>query len=381
MRKAGLAALMHSIKHYDDGGAVANDTPTLQSTDPALLAQLNSVHDMSQIAYTNPELAKQLQGAGSVQDWLNIAQQGDTGGQGAGSFWSQAHTNVQDLLNQNTKTGQDYANVENAMAVNQARSRGENISDPQFQQAQQQYNALHGIGQGNNAAFNTAADYGNAVIAARDAKAPQYINPDLQKAYAGTQGGVFGAPGGGWYDTLKASGLVDVAPPTGFDNWNQVFEYQNYLGMTPQLDAKQPTAKEMAQEFYRPRSNYERGFESIRSQLPSTTTSPFGLEFASQNTPGYDPRNYGYGAPTLSANTDAYQTLDPLTASLNPQTFQRILEQNKQSNYIFQDPNITDQQKMDLVLGKAIAIPEYGKSLDSEGTYKQYTGAKVKYKK
>jgi len=402
MKKAGLAALMHGIRHYDDGGTVTNDTaaatPTsiVQSSDPALLAQLNSLHDIQMLQgagardaqgnYLDAEqqakqnLGDQLQNAKTVQDWLNIAQQGDIGGQGAGSLWSMAHTNVQDLLNQNLHQGQDYADVQNAMDVNWAKSHGENISDPQFQQARQQYNALHGIGTDPNAAYQNLADYGNAFIAARDAKVPQYTDPYLDKVYAGTQGGVFGGPGGGWADTLKASGLANSPPPYGFDNWNQVFEYQNYLGMTPQLDAVTPTQKQMSQEFFRPKSKYEQGFEGVRSQLPGVTASPFGLQFASENTPGYDPHNYAYLSPTSSgALTDAYETLNPLTASLNPQAFQAALNRNKQSNYIFQDPNLTDKEKMDITLGKAIPVPEYGVTPNAPNTFKTYTGTKLKY--
>ena len=45
---------MHGIKHYDDGGAVANDTPILQSADPALLAHFNLVVNMAPQACAMP---------------------------------------------------------------------------------------------------------------------------------------------------------------------------------------------------------------------------------------------------------------------------------------------------------------------------------------
>jgi hypothetical protein len=95
------------------------------------------------------------------------------------------------------------------------------------------------------------------------------------------------------------------------------------------------------------------------------------------NTPTYDNSLHVYPG---HSGTEQYNSINPNGAfayALNPQD---LLKQNNQSSFIFQDPNVTTQQKLDLVMGKATATPIFEPDPRMPGV-KNYVGAKITYKK
>jgi len=371
----------------------SNSTPaptTLNSSDPALLAQLNALAgqgtavrgqgymtDTGDYIRTGENTLNKLAGAKTVQDWLNTASTTDQYGNGVFASGG-LHSLVEDLLHQNMTSGADYEAIDRAL-------NPEIYSDPN---ALYSHNALHGISNGakdpsNVFAYNSIADYGNALMQAL------HSQPDAPARFDASTPSQLGTAD--WMQTYlhdnpspyKGQGVSDaeymqsVVPP-GFQNWQQVYnqitkpafnsyeDYQASLNRTPEQQAQ-----DVIKEFYRPKASWETTLAHLQSQLPPAPSG--GPTLNMNNTPTYDHSLHVYPG---HSGTEQYNSINPNGAfayALNPQD---LVNQNNISSFIFQDPNVTTQQKLDLVTGKATATPIFEPDPRMPGV-KNYVGAKI----
>ena len=380
----------------------SNSTPTpsiINSSDPALLAQLNALAsqgttvrgqgyttDSGDYVNTGNNTLNQLSNAKTVQDWLNTASATDQYGNGAltGAFTRNGlNTRVQDLLQHSMTSGSDYEAIDRAL-------NPEFYSDPN---TLNHVNTMRGVSNGPkdpfnaSAGYNSIADYGNALMqsfhsqpdapARFDASTPSQLGTaDWMQTYLHDNPNPYKKQG-----VSDAEYMQSVVPP-GFQNWQQVYnqvtkpafnsyeDYQASLNKTPEQQAK-----DVFKEFWRPKASWETTLAHLQSQLPSTPSG--GSTLNMNNTPTYDNSLHTYPG---HSGTEQYNSINPNGAfayALNPQD---LITQNNQSSFIFQDPNVTTQQKLDLVLGKATATPIFKSDPRMPGV-KNYVGAKLIYKK
>jgi len=376
----------------------SNSTPaptTLNSSDPALLAQLNALAgqgtsvrgqgymtDTGDYIHTGENTLNKLAGAKTVQDWLNTA--GATDQYGNGAFTGgDLNTRVQDLLHHNMTSGADYEAIDRALNpeiysnpntlnfVNTQRGVSNGAKDP--------FNA--------SAGYDSIADYGNALMqsfhsqpdapARFDASTPsQPGTADWMQTYLSDHPNPYKKQG-----VSDAAYMQSVVPP-GFQNWQQVYnqvtkpafnsyeDYQANLNRTPEQQAK-----DMFKEFHRPKASWETTLAHLQSQLPSAPSG--GSTLSMNDTPTYDNSSHVYPG---HSGTEQYNSVNPNGSFAYAQNPQDLVNQNNNSSFIFQDPNVTTQQKLDLVTGKATATPIFKLDPKMPGV-KNYVGAKLIYKK
>jgi len=366
--------------------ANVNSNAAYTSADDAVLARLKSELGGTDLGGTlksyaainnDPttanNIATQLANAKSPTEFLNILKTSDPTGQ---NLYSQMLGVATDAYATTSKTASDYTNAASSLSA----EAGRNIMP----------GANTGVsmttGTSAPGAFQTPADYYNALVAANKPSTTS-TTPVNTSDFAD------------WYKQFvagagtknKDGSVTPPAVPQGYSSWAQVYN-DLYQQPNQQIAQAQATSKleqtnpnqvgiNAQQNFYAPQTNLQKVQQQYGTLLPSTAqVGPVSIQ--ANEIPSGSVDAIHYNPTTGQFGTTAYSSVNQnsnFSNAITPDVLQNLVDNNTRSSIIFQDPNLTAQQKIDLTTGAATAKPIYSGTQSPGSNISNFVGSVLTY--